>query len=327
MKAYLRAPPRPRGRIDAEDGPAAQRVFQRVGAAGPTAVLGFACDVGVTRNRGRAGAASGPEAIRNALFSLAAPEGLMPLTDLGDVVVPGDDLEAGQSRLAAEIARGLAVHERLLVLGGGHETAYGSYCGLRTRYPDAAIGILNLDAHLDLRNVGEAGPSSGTPFNQIRSMAPERFDYACIGVARESNTQALIDRAAAWSVELVYDVALRRDADAASEVIQRAVERADVVYLTIDIDVLPQFEAPGVSAPATRGVPLVTVERIVDQVMSACRRTRTELPLVDVVEVAPPYDRDHVTAKAAAYLALKYLCDAPPPSFGGRSTVTPSREM
>ena len=49
-----------------------------------------------------------------------------------------------------------------VVLGGGHETAYGSHLGLG---PRPRLGVLNLDAHFDLREAER--PTSGTPFRQI----------------------------------------------------------------------------------------------------------------------------------------------------------------
>ncbi|MEM6533810.1 MAG: formimidoylglutamase [Myxococcota bacterium] len=297
----------PTGRDDTEDGPRARRVFQCVDAVGQGGILGFASDAGVKRNKGRPGASRGPDAIRKALFGLPAPAELGAIVDFGDVVVSGDGLEAGHALLAEHVAEALHSQQRLVVLGGGHETAFGSFMGLRARFPDAVIGIINVDAHLDLRNVGAAGPSSGTPFNQIRSLEPEQFRYACLGVAREANTEALFDRACQWSVDIVHDAALLEDPTAADPVIERVVTDADLIYLTLDIDVLPHFQAPGVSAPATRGVPLTTVERIVGEVIDACSRTETPLPLMDIVEVSPPFDRDGVTAKTAAYLALRYL--------------------
>src|ERR687884_322191 len=48
------------------------------------------------------------------------------------------------------------------VLVGGHETAYGHYLGyVRAGRP---VGIINLDAHLDLRPVEGGRGNSGTPF-------------------------------------------------------------------------------------------------------------------------------------------------------------------
>ncbi|WP_375547597.1 formimidoylglutamase [Oceanicaulis alexandrii] len=292
------------GRLDPEDGSDAIRLHQLVTPDAKRAVIGFACDAGVKRNKGRVGAKDGPAALRQALANLAAPQNALAFSDLGDVVVTGDALEAGQDTLANAIADALSLHDRLVVLGGGHETAFASYQGLRKRYPDARIGILNLDAHLDLRLPGEAGGSSGTPFAQIRALDPERFDYLCVGYAEEANTQALFKRAQDWGVGLVRDHDLISDPLAANRAISELIARNDRVYLTIDIDVLSHCQAPGVSAPAARGVPLATIEQIVGFVIA---KAGDRLALADLVELCPAYDQDGVTAKTAALLARRLL--------------------
>lgn len=296
-----------RGRQDPEDGVTAKRFYHFEADGSPNAVIGFRCDAGVRRNQGRTGAKEGPTAIRTALSNLPALSGMQTFTDLGDIEVNGDDLEQGQALLAGHVEQALNSHDKLLVLGGGHETAWASYLGLAKRYPDRQIGIINLDAHLDLRNIAAVGPSSGTPFNQIRNFAPERFDYLCLGVAEEANTTALFERAADWGVNMIDDKSLIKDIHAADAEIEALVERSDMVYLTIDIDLLPHYQAPGVSAPATRGVPLAAVEHLVDHVIETCAVKNCRMPLMDIVEVSPTFDRDNMTAKIAAVLARRFL--------------------
>lgn len=295
------------GREDPEDGDKALLIHHLETTRSDRKILGFACDSGVARNKGRTGAKEAPVAIRKAMAGLSAPQSTDVFTDLGDVVVDGDALEEGQALLAHQISDALSAGGHLVVLGGGHETAFGSYQGLRQAFPDKKIGIINLDAHLDLRNVGEAGPSSGTPFNQIRDLAPEKFDYLCLGVTEEANSIALLERARDWRVGIVFDHDLTKNLEAADADIEAMAQRSDILYLTIDIDVLPHFQAPGVSAPAARGVPFETIERLVDQCLAACQHHNASMPLADIVEVSPPFDRDGVTAKTAAYLARKLL--------------------
>ncbi|VXC93031.1 Formimidoylglutamase [Oceanicaulis sp. 350] len=295
------------GRLDPEDGSGAIRLHQLVKPDARRAVIGFACDAGVKRNKGRVGARDGPAALRQALANLAAPEKALSFADLGDVSVAGDALEAGQEALANTIADALARHERLVVLGGGHETAFASFRGLRKAHPDAQIGIINLDAHLDLRLPGEAGGSSGTPFAQIRDLDPAGFDYLCVGYAEEANTQALLKRAKDWGVGLVRDHDLIADPLAAHDGVAALIARNDLIYLTIDIDVLSHFQAPGVSAPAARGVPLSTIEQIIDLTLE---QAGDRLALADLVELCPAHDQDGVTAKTAALLARRILMSA-----------------
>ncbi|MEA5720431.1 arginase family protein, partial [Salmonella enterica subsp. enterica serovar Virginia] len=42
---------------------------------------------------------------------------------------------------------------RTLVLGGGHETAFGHGAGVLDAFAQESVGIINLDAHLDLRQI------------------------------------------------------------------------------------------------------------------------------------------------------------------------------
>lgn len=307
MTVSYHSPQKPTGRTDPEDGEHARRIFQCVTSDAERAILGFSCEAGVRRNKGRIGAKDGPAAIRNALFGLAAPSEFLTITDLGDIKVEGDELETGQKMLADHVSRALGMYEQLIVFGGGHETAFGSYVGLRTAFPHKKIGIINLDAHLDLRNIGEAGASSGTPFNQIRHLDPENFDYLCIGAARESNTQALLNRAKDWGAQIIYDTDLTAGPDAAFGPIDAMAERSDILYLTVDIDLLPHYQAPGVSAPAARGVAFTVVESVIAHVVYASKARNALLPLADFVEVSPPHDKDNMTAKGAAILALSLL--------------------
>lgn len=306
--SVTKVPPAPwTGRSDPEDGARAIRVHNLQTADAARGLLGFACDAGVARNKGRVGAKEAPAAIRNAMRNLAADEDACPFTDLGTVTVEGDALESGQAMLAENVAAALQTKARVIVLGGGHETAFASYSGLKQRWPDQRIGIINLDAHLDLRAVGEVGGSSGTPFFQIKQLDPERFDYLCLGLAEEANTLALVDRAHEWGVDTVYDRALEQTPALGEQKIRDLFARNDLVYLTIDIDVMPHYAAPGVSAPAARGVSFPVIERMVDAALACAREGQASLPLADIVEVCPRLDQDGVTARVAAYLARKLL--------------------
>ncbi|OZI49702.1 formimidoylglutamase [Bordetella genomosp. 4] len=270
-------------------------------------LIGFACDAGVARNQGRLGAAQAPQSIRRMLAGLPAHD-YKRLVDAGDVVCDGDQLEAAQDQLAARIAQVLSAGARPLVLGGGHEVAWGSFQGLR-RWLDSIgdtqpVLVLNLDAHFDLRT-GRPG-SSGTPFDQIAEYCEAHghaWQYACYGVSRLGNTAALYSRAAEIGALWIEDHAMQE-----RHIAQRLADldallaRAGHVYLTIDIDVLPAAVAPGVSAPAAYGVPLTVIEEIALKVKQSGK-----LRLADLAECNPDYDIDHRTSKVAARLAWQLL--------------------
>lgn len=263
------------------------------------ALVGFASDAGVRRNQGRPGQVEGPDALRAALgpLALSAP---MRVFDAGTVRVEGDELEAGQERLGRTIAALIDAGHLPIALGGGHEIAYGSYLGiadtaLRERRP--RLGILNLDAHFDLRAAPLA--SSGTPFLQAleREQAlRRRLDYAVIGISEPSNTRALFDTAARHGVRCLLDDESRTGASV-DAFLDPFLAGIDVLHLTIDLDVLPAWIAPGVSAPAAFGVPLEVVQHVCDRVSASGK-----LALVDVAELNPAFDVDRRTARVAARL-------------------------
>lgn len=276
-------------------------------ARGGAGILGFACDEGVSRNHGRPGAAQGPAAIRQMLGRLPV-HGRTVIHDAGDIACTDGDLEAAQERLGRRVADLLGCGIHPVVLGGGHEIAYGSFLGLARHFGDGFAArrplIINLDAHFDLRRAPR--PNSGTPFRQIAELCTAKgieFRYLCFGISVLSNTTALFERARKLGVEFWLDEQMRwQDVAALRAALARRLATTDTVYLSIDLDVLPGSVAPGVSAPAPRGVALEIVEDLVDDVIASGK-----LALADIAELNPAYDRDGQTARIAARLAYKLL--------------------
>ncbi|MDX1467115.1 MAG: formimidoylglutamase [Halomonas sp.] len=295
------------GRVDSEESGDSRRWHQMVRPVAEAerpgrALLGFCSDAGVARNKGRVGASEGPLALRRQLANLAYHLEA-PLYDAGDVVCQGDELEEAQQAFAARVTGLLDRGHRVIGLGGGHEIAFASFSGLlaharrQARMP--RIGILNLDAHLDLRQAERA--SSGTPFRQCAELCEREgieFRYTCLGVSRTGNTEALFERAEALGVEWVLDDACRSIASPEVKgALDRLLARVDMVYLTICLDTLPGWIAPGVSAPAARGIEIAFVEDVIDYLAA-----RTALPMVDVAELNPRLDTESRTARVAARL-------------------------
>ncbi|MDM2733673.1 formimidoylglutamase [Citrobacter youngae] len=291
------------GRDDRAESPTALRLFQTIMLspafspemhAEQIALLGFACDEGVKRNQGRTGAAGAPDALRKALANLASHAGHQRLVDLGNIVAQAPDLEGAQQALRTAVQRCLQAEMRTFVLGGGHETAFAHGAGVLDAFPQAKVGIVNLDAHLDLRYAEQ--PTSGTPFRQLAHLCEQQqreFHYACVGVSRAANTQALWDEAQRLGVTVVEDL----HCDTAQAQLAQFVANMDVIYLTIDLDVLPVWEMPAVSAPAALGVPLATLLGLIEPL---CRSGK--LQAVDMVEFNPRFDDDGRAARVAARL-------------------------
>jgi len=116
-------------------------------------LLGYCSDHGVELNLGRTGAEKGPEAIRTQLANLPVnfPDNV-GLYDGGDIHSRDGDLEGAQRALAEAVERVLSFGLFPVVLGGGHDLAFGHYLGISHQLPsEKRLGIVNFDAHLDLR--------------------------------------------------------------------------------------------------------------------------------------------------------------------------------
>jgi formiminoglutamase len=225
------------------------------------------------------------------------------LADAGDVACVADALEEAQAALAQRLAAQLQRGGFPISLGGGHEIAVASFAGLAARLAGERaprVGVVNFDAHFDLRHADR--PNSGTPFLQIAGDCAARgwpFRYACLGVSRYANTQALFERARQLAVVWVEDEAMDGPGHARQS-LTAFIAEVDHVYLTVCLDAFPAAVAPGVSSPAARGVALAAVEPLLDAIAASGK-----LRLADIAEMNPRFDIDGRTAAVAARLVAR----------------------
>ncbi|SHF21251.1 formiminoglutamase [Microbulbifer donghaiensis] len=299
------------GRTDTEDGKAGERWHQRItplqlDSEPGLAILGFVSDEGVRRNKGRIGAAKGPRILRLAMANLPATFDA-PLYDAGNVKVEKEDLESGQSLLGARVSELLNGGHFPLVLGGGHEIAYGSFQGIarwmRELHREKTLGVINFDAHLDLRIPAPKG-SSGTPFYQIAEQCEingRPFNYLCVGAADNANTPALYNRADELGVKVIRDRDITSwQLESVKEQIREFIDGVDFVYLTVDLDVFPAAVMPAVSAPAGRGLSLELFEPLLDTVLDS-----NKVCLADMAEFNPYFDIEDHAARTAARIGFQ----------------------
>jgi formiminoglutamase len=278
--------------------------------SGRPVLIGFPQDEGVRRNGGRVGAAEAPREIRRWLYRLVPCDcetesdlAALGLLDLGDVRIDGD-LEQTQAALGEVVGAVLRTGAVPVVLGGGHEAAYGHYLG----YVNAglSVAVANLDAHLDVRPLIDGRGHSGSPFRQMiehptHPLPGER--YSCLGVqaqtvARE-HLQYVKDRGGGtYGMNYVKMALHSRLKDCCEEF---AAQRCRV-YVSLDADVVRVSDVPGVSAPNVCGVP--------GDVAVACGAVAGRTPAVssfDLVEINPRFDRDGQSARWAALVVWNFL--------------------
>ena len=266
------------------------------------ALLGYACDEGVKRNQGRVGTKKGPDAIRKQLGKL--PNHLKTVTsvfDVGTIHCDHADLEETQQLLSEKVSAILKEGAFPILIGGGHDISYGTYNGIKNSLGSSKnIGIINFDAHFDLRST-ENSTNSGTPFYQIaqdckKTQSP--FHYLCLGIREDANDRQLFETAK--DLEVIYILRDTFRIQFHTEInawINAFIQNVDVVYVTIDLDGFSSAYAPGVSAPSPMGfTPDVVLESLKTILSSG------KLCALDIAELNPEYDIDNQTAKLAASL-------------------------
>lgn len=271
------------------------------------ALLGFACDEGIRRNQGRVGAAEGPDAIKSTLAKLPIQRQDVICYDAGNIICTDGNLEEAQSALGQVVQLLMQHHIVPIVLGGGHEMAWGHFLGIQPCLQQKKLGLVNFDAHLDMRPLlPQQLGSSGTPFLQIATAMAEanlQFDYNCIGVQRAGNQSALLQTAEEKHAHLLWaDDLHQHEIAKCMNFVERIIDQNEMIYVSICLDVFATPYAPGVSAPQTLGL---TPWQIIPHLRQLA--TSGKVTNYDLAELSPPYDQDQRTAKLAAHLIFEII--------------------
>ncbi len=271
--------------------------------SGPMIVLlGYACEEGVKRNHGRVGVKAGPDIIKTHIGKM--PNHLsakVQFVDCGTIECEDGDMETAQNLLSQKIEHYLSENVFPIVLGGGHDIAYGHYNGIRNHLgSDKKIGIINFDAHFDLRP-NTNGNNSGTPFFQIAQDCKTNnraFNYLCLGVRKDANDRMSFETANDLGVVFIeHDIFKMMYLENVLKTIDRFISSVDYIYTSIDLDGFSSAYAPGVSSPSPMGYsPDIVLESLKTIINSK------KLTSIDVAEMNPTYDIDDQTAKLAASL-------------------------
>lgn len=263
------------------------------------AILGYVCDEGVRRNLGRVGASQGPTALRERLAKLPIHFDKKRVADVGNIICVDEDMESCQLAFADYIKQLISKQIFPIAIGGGHDMSYGHFKGIHNAIGNnKKIGIINFDAHFDLRPV-EKKTNSGTPFNQILNEF-ENVNYFAIGIQRQANTKELFEIAKNNKVDYAinYDCeSSKEELDVLKERLQPIINSSDYLYITIDMDGFSSAYAPGVSAPSPLGFTPYFVFKVLRFLFDT-----NKVISCDIAELNPTLDRDNLTANLAAKL-------------------------
>jgi formiminoglutamase len=288
------------------------------GTDGDVVLLGFPFDEGVRRNGGRVGSKLGPSTMRGfvqRMGTIVNPEydfldlRKLRISDAGDVTASSEAaLEEAHENLTKKVFEILGNGGIPFVVGGGNDQSYPNASALLAHVQSGVggkIGVINIDAHLDVRPKKEGRVHSGSPFRLL--LEDERFKE---GIFCEFAVQGSQCSAEHWNYVLMrpqnFIVPLSKLRNGSTSV---AVEKfkeclsklGDHIFVSFDIDSIISADCPGVSAPANVGL---TAQEAFDICFIAGKTPQVKL--FDMSEFNPQIE-DYRTAKLVTFMFYHFL--------------------
>ncbi len=276
------------------------------------AIVGAPFDDAVSH---RPGARFGPRAIRNAQYTSGSlhslqlevdPFEVLTVVDAGDAPIVPARLERSHAVIYRKIGEVLAAGAIPIVIGGDHSITWPSVTAVAERHRPRTVGVVHFDAHADTANEdwGQLR-GHGTPMRRlIESGAVAGRNFVQVGLRGYWPPADVFDwmedQGMRW--HLMREIEERGAEAVIAAAIGEALDGPDVVYLSIDIDVVDPGMAPGTGTPEPGGLLPRELLRAVRQVAGA-----VELAGMDVVEVSPPYDHAETTAMLAHRCILEAI--------------------
>lgn len=256
------------------------------------------------------GASLAPDAIRSALASFSTYSGetgielTEKLVDFGDVLMHPTDIVESQQRIIKEMENIFTTKavENWMLLGGDHGVTYSTVKALAK---EKNVGVIQFDAHHDLRNTEDGGPTNGTPFRRLlMDQTLPGGQISQIGIRDFMNAKAYDAYAkeqgmAVYTMKQVNQLGIEH-------IMERELERlagqVDCIYLSVDMDVLDQAFAPGCPAIGPGGMDSQTLLRGIE-----IAAKHPAVCVMDLVEIDPTIDFRNMTSRMAAYLMLSFM--------------------
>ncbi len=274
---------------------------------GACIVVGFPDSEGVQQNKGRPGAEGGPDSIRTELYKMTPPANAPWrenfLMDWGNCPI-GPTLEQtheGAASLCEKIARSGATG---LVFGGGHDFAASTLTGFTRGTPQlSSWGIVNIDPHLDAREMESNTPHSGNAFRKLLESGELRGqNLVQFGARANRNTASSWKYCEQKNVQILpFETIRQKEAlKVFASALLKLSRSSQSIGVTLDMDACS--EAEGVSAP-----PVVGFSAWELCCFAAQAGKNPKVAYLEIAEVAPSLDFSRRSSRIAAEVVFAFL--------------------
>ena len=276
------------------------------------AIVGAPFDDAVSH---RPGARFGPRAIRQASYHSGAinslqldiePYDWLNVVDAGDAPVTPMDIHRGHAVIERKVFDVASSGAIPIILGGDHSITFPSATAVARAVAPRRVGIVHFDAHADAANATWGNlRSHGAPMRRlIESGAIAGRNFVQVGLRGywpgPETLEWMREQGMRW--HLMTEIEERGAEAVIRDAIAQALDGPEVIYLSVDIDVIDPGMAPGTGTPEPGGMLTRELLRAIRQVVLS-----VELVGMDVVEVSPPYDQAEITAAAAHRCVLEAI--------------------
>ena len=246
----------------------------------------------------RKGSAHGPKRLRDISYHIppTTEDGQalsnFSLVDIGDWLSEGLNQEEYFAQIE-EKAVMLFGQTFPIFLGGDHSITIPVLRAINRAFTEP-VGIVHLDAHLDMCNILDGNSlSHGCTHRrglELESFSIENTYFVGIRSFETQELEFIKDKPAnVYTSRKIFE----NGATVVAEEIVQKLSTLKKIYLTLDIDILDPAFAPGTGTPKSGGISSRELLELL--------RIFSELPLIgmDVVEVSPPLDCSDITSFAA----------------------------
>ncbi len=215
------------------------------------------------------------------------------IADRGDVEIAGLSIEEATGPISEAVRVSSALHQLTLLVGGNNAVTRSAVRGLGL--PLEKVGLITLDAHLDMRDTNE-GLSNGNPVRALIEDGLPGSNIAQVGLASFANSRKMHEDAIAAGNLVVTIGEVRRLGIALA--IDRALDHighCEAIVVDCDIDVIDRSQFP--AAPGGRPGGMAAHDFFAGvRRLAADHRVR----LIDLTEWDPPLDPSDLSALTAA---------------------------
>ncbi|HEX5451846.1 MAG TPA: agmatinase family protein, partial [Candidatus Limnocylindrales bacterium] len=234
------------------------------------------------------------------------PWDILDVVDAGDAPIVPAWLERSHAVIYRTIRTIADIGTVPLILGGDHSITWPSATAVAEAIAPRTLGIVHFDAHADTADVDRGVMAGhGTPMRRlIESGAVAGRNFVQVGLRGYWPGPEVF----AWMREqgmrwhTMREIEERGPEAVIDGAISEALDGPELVYLSVDIDVVDPGMAPGTGTPEPGGL-------LGRELLRAVRRVVGQVPLaaMDVVEVSPPFDHAEVTAMLAHRAILEAI--------------------